>query len=165
MLWSLGGRVSIAIFQNVIESTKAVLCGVAFQKHKSSKSESTENLNIVHYIEITFSNVWARNFAWNFKGYLWNFTQNSLPIHWKMYSLLISANLRAPRFMISYAFFKRPRARQNTRDHNTGILSARKVSPKPLWSLLNLRNHTVSRRSSFSGLHTKWTKRAYCAVL
>ena len=27
---------------------------------------------------------WARYFVWNFKGYLWNSTQNILPIHWKI---------------------------------------------------------------------------------
>ena len=29
-------------------------------------------------------NVWVRYFVWNFKGYLWNSTQNILLIHWKM---------------------------------------------------------------------------------
>ena len=29
-------------------------------------------------------NVWVRYFVWNFKRYLWNSTQNILPIHWKM---------------------------------------------------------------------------------
>ena len=35
-------------------------------------------------------NVWGRCFVWNFKGTLWNSTQNILPIHCKMYSLLRS---------------------------------------------------------------------------
>ena len=35
-------------------------------------------------IKITSFNVWVRSFVWNFKGYLWNSTQNILPIHRKM---------------------------------------------------------------------------------
>ena len=45
---------------------------------------------------------------WNFKGYLWNSTQNILPIHWKMWILLTCENLRALRVKSSYAFLKRP---------------------------------------------------------
>ena len=53
-------------------------------------------------------NVWARYFVWNFKGYLWNSTQNILPIHWKMWILFTSENLRALRFKSSKVFLKRP---------------------------------------------------------
>ena len=45
---------------------------------------------------------------WNFKGYLWNSTQNILPIHWKMWILLTYENLRALWFKSSYVFLKRP---------------------------------------------------------
>ena len=45
---------------------------------------------------------------WNFKGTLWNSTQNSLPIHWKMWFLYNIAIIRALRFKSSYAFLKRP---------------------------------------------------------
>ena len=39
-------------------------------------------------------------FCVEFQSSLWNSTQNILPIHWKMYSLLISENFQAPRFTI-----------------------------------------------------------------
>ena len=34
-------------------------------------------------------------FVWNFKGYLWNSTQNIWPIHWKMWILFTCENFRA----------------------------------------------------------------------
>ena len=46
---------------------------------------------------------------WNFKGNLWNSTQNILPIQWKIYFLYNIEILRALRFKSSYAFLKRPR--------------------------------------------------------
>ena len=45
---------------------------------------------------------------WNFKGTLWNSTQNILPIHWKVRFLYNIEILRALRFKSSYAFLKRP---------------------------------------------------------
>ena len=36
-------------------------------------------------------------FVWNFIGYLWNFIQNILPIHWKLWFLYNDANRRDPR--------------------------------------------------------------------
>ena len=45
---------------------------------------------------------------WNFKGTLWNSTQNILPIHWKIWFLYNIEILRALRFKSSYAFLKRP---------------------------------------------------------
>ena len=45
---------------------------------------------------------------WNFKGYLWNSTQNISPIHWKMWILFTCENLRALRFKSSYMFLKTP---------------------------------------------------------
>ena len=50
----------------------------------------TSMLNIKKYF-----NVWVGCFVWNFKGTLWNSTQNILPIHWKMCILFTSENLRA----------------------------------------------------------------------
>ena len=35
-------------------------------------------------VKCTFCGVWVPNFVWNFKGALWNFTQNFEPIHRKM---------------------------------------------------------------------------------
>ena len=48
---------------------------------------------------------------WNFKGYLWNSTQNILPIHWTCWKMCILStydNLRALRIKSSYAFLKHP---------------------------------------------------------
>ena len=45
---------------------------------------------------------------WNFKGSLWNSTQNILPIHWKMWILSTGEILRALRFKSSKVFLKRP---------------------------------------------------------
>ena len=45
---------------------------------------------------------------WNFKGTLWNSTQNILPIHWKIQFLYNIEILRALRFKSSYAVLKRP---------------------------------------------------------
>ena len=36
-------------------------------------------------MKIVCFNVWVRYFEWNFKGTLWNSTQNILPIHWKIF--------------------------------------------------------------------------------
>ena len=47
---------------------------------------------------------------WNFKGYLWNSTQNIWPIHWKIMILSTFDNLRALRFKSSKVFLKRPPA-------------------------------------------------------
>ena len=44
---------------------------------------------------------------WNFKGTLWNSTQNIFPIHWKIWFLYSIAILRALRFKSSYAFLIR----------------------------------------------------------
>ena len=49
----------------------------------------------------------GRYFVWNFKGTLWNSTQNALPIHWKIWFLDNIEVLRALRFKSSYAFLKR----------------------------------------------------------
>ena len=45
---------------------------------------------------------------WNFKGTLWNSTQNIQPIHWKILFLYNIEILRALSFKSSYAFLKRP---------------------------------------------------------
>ena len=59
-------------------------------------------------IKYTSFNVWVRYFVRNFKGYLWNSTQNMLPIHWKIRFLCNIEILRALRYKSSYAFLKRP---------------------------------------------------------
>ena len=35
-------------------------------------------------VKCIFCGVWVQNFVWNFKGHLWNFTQNFEPIHRKI---------------------------------------------------------------------------------
>ena len=45
---------------------------------------------------------------WNFKGNLWNSTQNIFPIQWKISFLYKIENLRAPRIKSSWVFLKRP---------------------------------------------------------
>ena len=63
-------------------------------------------LNFHMWIKSTSFNVWVKYFVCNFKGNLWNSTQNILPIHWKMWSLYNIKILRAFRFESSYAFMK-----------------------------------------------------------
>ena len=47
-------------------------------------------------------------FCVEFQKYLWNSTQNILPIRWKMWILFTTENLRALRFKSSKVFLKRP---------------------------------------------------------
>ena len=60
------------------------------------------------WIKSTSFNVWVRYFVWDFKGTLWNSTQNILPIHWKIWFLCNFEILRALRFKSSWVFLKRP---------------------------------------------------------
>ena len=48
-------------------------------------------------VKIASFNLWVRYLVWNFKEYLGNFTQNILPIHWKMCVLQTYENARALR--------------------------------------------------------------------
>ena len=57
-----------------------------------------ELVNFHLSINYTSFNVWIRYFVWNFKGNLWNSTQNILPVHWKGLSWFSIENLRALRF-------------------------------------------------------------------
>ena len=43
-------------------------------------------------VKCKFCGVWVQNFVWNFKGALWNFTQNFEPIHRKICILQGSKN-------------------------------------------------------------------------
>ena len=56
------------------------------------------------WIKSTSFNVWVRYVMWNFKGTLWNSTQNILPIHWKMWFLYNIYILRSLGFESSYTF-------------------------------------------------------------
>ena len=58
-------------------------------------------------IKIVSFNVWVWYLVWNFKGYLWNSTQDILPIHWKMCIFLFTGeHFRDVRFKSSQAFLK-----------------------------------------------------------
>ena len=70
-------------------------------------SKTLEHLNLRAFKFSTLNkytsfNVWVRHFAWNFKGYLWNSTQNILSIHWKIQFLCKIEILRALRLISSY---------------------------------------------------------------
>ena len=52
-------------------------------------------------MKMIYFNVWARYSVWNFKGYLWNSTQNIWLIHWKTWILFTGEKLRALRFKSS----------------------------------------------------------------
>ena len=69
-----------------------------------------ELLNFHLWIKSISFKVWVRYFLLNFKGTLWNFTQNILPIHWKIWFSYNIEILRAFRFMSLYAFLKCPPA-------------------------------------------------------
>ena len=56
----------------------------------------------------TSFNVWVTYFVWNFKGYLWNSTQNILPIHWKVRFIYNVENVKALISKSSGAFFETP---------------------------------------------------------
>ena len=51
-------------------------------------------------IKIASFNVWVRYSVWNFKGPLWNSTQNILPMHWKMCILFTGEILKSFRFSL-----------------------------------------------------------------
>ena len=65
-----------------------------------------KRLKFQHCIEIRSFNVRASYFVRNFKGTLWNSTQNILPIHWKILSSFRSKNLRAHTLKTLQAFLK-----------------------------------------------------------
>ena len=62
------------------------------------------------WIKSTSFNVRVRYFVWNFKGTIWNSTQNILPAHWKIWFLYNIKILRALRFKSSDAFVNTPGA-------------------------------------------------------
>ena len=75
---------------------------------------------------------------WNFKGTLWNSTQNILLIHWKMRFLYNIGILRALRFKSSYAFLKRPPGIIATiisqvNHQSSSTFSASNISSKIIW--------------------------------
>ena len=67
-----------------------------------------ELLNFQHCMKLSPFNAWVRYFMWNFKGNLWNSTQNIFPIHWKILFLYNIYILRVLRFKSPYVFSKHP---------------------------------------------------------
>ena len=53
---------------------------VTIQRYRNSHAK-------MKTIKCTFCGVWVHNFVWNFKGTLWNFTQNFEPIQRKIFIL------------------------------------------------------------------------------
>ena len=66
--------------------------------------KSKELLKFQCCMKIVSFNAWVRYFVWNFKGSLWNSTQNIFSTHWKMCILSINEMLRALGFKSSEAF-------------------------------------------------------------
>ena len=60
--------------------------------------------------KIHIFNVWVTYFMWNIKWYLWNSTQNILPIFWKKLFLQNVEFLRALRFKSRDTFLRCPEA-------------------------------------------------------
>ena len=72
-----------------------------FQKHLWA-------LNFHLWIKSTIFNVWISYFVWNFKGTLWNSTQNTLPIHGKIWCSYNIEIFRALGFKSSYESLNPP---------------------------------------------------------
>ena len=68
----------------------------AFHLKKCFRALKSKNSWNSNFVVLSF-NVWTRYFVWNFKGSLWNSTQNILPIHWKMCVLCKGQIIRARR--------------------------------------------------------------------
>ena len=71
-----------------------------------------------HLNKINICQCMGKYFVWNFKGTLWNSTQNILPIHWKIQFLYVTI-LRALRFKSS---LKWPPDHSKTQDVNEASL-------------------------------------------
>ena len=71
-------------------------CG-AFKKRTWAPNRTLQFQLHVKTLKNTSFNIWARNLVWNFKGTLWNSTQNILPIQWTMCILYKGGSLRTLR--------------------------------------------------------------------
>ena len=109
--------------------------------------------------------VWVRYwyFVWKFKGSLSNFTQDIVPIHWKMCTLFTGENLRALRFNELISVFEMPPWKHHLfRDPRAVcLLNAPKTPPpitKPNYEYGFIPNQLIKRnvlRSTISK-KTKW---------
>ena len=57
---------------------------VSLRLMTSQFKDIVTNTQKLKTIKCMFCGVWVQNFVWNFKGALWNFTQNFEPIHRKI---------------------------------------------------------------------------------
>ena len=72
-----------------------------------SSSHTWELFNLHFSTNCTSFNVWVRYFfAWNFKGTLWNSTQNILLIHCEKRYIYNDENLKVPKFTRSNSFLR-----------------------------------------------------------
>ena len=92
--WSYNHLISTMVFLIPVRQHIHIESGPwgPFQKHH--KLLNLRALKFSPVNKSTSFNVWARYFVWNFKGTLWNSTQNILPIHWKIW-FLYNIDLRA----------------------------------------------------------------------
>ena len=99
----------------------------AFQKH-------TELLNFHLWIKSTFFIACVRYLGWNFKGTLWNSTQNILPIHGNKWFLWNSEISGALKFRSSYTFLRGPHpTRSNSHLVACPVLENVTNSPVSCW--------------------------------
>ena len=67
-----------------IKSSKTHLGPVSLRLMTSQFKDIVTHTQKYMTVKCTFYGVWVQNFVWNFKGALWNFTQNFEPIHRKI---------------------------------------------------------------------------------
>ena len=75
--------VCVALWSDIVYGS---MCAGGHLKNTYELS-NLRDLKLFHLVVKSF-NVWARYFVWNFKWYLWNSTQNILPILWKIYDFI-----------------------------------------------------------------------------
>ena len=76
-----------AIHRNSLCSRSRVINGsgpVSLRLMTSQLNDIVTHTQKLNTVKCMFCGVWVQNFVWNFKGALWNFTQNFGPIHCKI---------------------------------------------------------------------------------
>ena len=113
--------------------------------------------------KFTYFNIWVKYFVWNFKGYLWNPTQNLLSIHWKilfLYNVLILKALRFTSFHICFwIYFKLCALFRGHWWIQTGVT----VQKRPIWVKISAFLSPVSL--IFDRLPWKTTRQLFNAIL
>ena len=100
--WNTGGDISSRVIGNVSVDDLAprrarASTGTGGRFKNTFELLNLRALRISMLYKIISFNVWVKYFVWIFKGYLWNSTQNILPIHWKMWISFTYENSRALR--------------------------------------------------------------------